>query len=37
MSEKKAKENEEIKKKEIERFRERILAIKDGENPSGVF
>ena len=36
MSEKKAKENEEIKKTEIERFRERILAIKDGENPSGV-
>ena len=36
MSEKKAKENEEIKKTEIERFRERILAIKDGEDPSGV-
>ena len=36
MSEKKVKENEEIKKTEIERFRERILAIKDGESPSGV-
>lgn len=36
MSGKKAKEKEDIKKTEIERFRERILAIKDGENPSGV-
>ena len=36
MSENKAKEKEDIKKTEIERFRERILAIKDGESPSGV-
>ena len=36
MSEKNAKEKEDIKKTEIERFRERILAIKEGENPSGV-
>ena len=34
MSEK--KEKEVTKKTEIERFRERILAIKDGEDPSGV-
>ena len=36
MSEKNANEKEMIKKTEIERFRERILAIKDGEDPSGV-
>lgn len=36
MSEKKEKEIAEVKKTEIERFRERILAIKDGEDPSGV-
>lgn len=36
MSEKNAKEKEDIKKTEIERFREKILAIKEGENPSGV-
>jgi len=36
MAEKNAKEKETIKKTEIERFRERILAIKDGEEPVGV-